>query len=250
MDIPTVLVELGLSEGEAKVYLALLKLGSSPVSEITKETGQHRTTIYDFLDHLLEKGIVSYAIKDGVKYFKIAHPDRLMVYVKEKEAHLNQVMPELIKLHEFKKEELSVEIYRGKEGYKTVLDLLIRTGKSDYAVGFEEEKYEELDKPMMRRYFKKLAEKNIHEYAIVSNKAKTIYSKSLAPTSHYRFIDDKYFNPNPIITFGDYVVYTIWEPLTNIVIKNKQLADAQRKYFKLLWSLAKEKPITKPLKIT
>lgn len=242
MDTSAVLSELGLSEGETKVYLALLKLGPSPVSAITKETGQHRTTIYDFLDHLQEKGIVSSVNKEGVKYFQIAPPERLMEYLREKEAHLSQVMPELNKLYEFKKEELSVEIYRGKEGYKTVLNLAVRTGKDNFAVGFEETMYEKMDKVMMRQFFNALKERNIHEYAIVSSKTKFVYPESVAATTHYRYIDEKYFNPNPIFTFGDYVVITIWEPLTNIVIKSKQVADAHRKYFNLLWDIAKEKP--------
>ncbi|MCK4590012.1 MAG: helix-turn-helix domain-containing protein [Nanoarchaeota archaeon] len=245
MDIPAVLSELGLSEGEAKVYLALLKLGPSPVGVITKKTGQHRTTIYDFLDHLLEKGLVSHSTKEGVKIYKVAHPSRLMDFLKEKEDHLNQIMSELNKLYEYKKEELSIEVYGGKEGHKALLNLYLRTKKTNHVIGFEEIKYEQLDKPMMRRFFKQMKEKKLHEYAIVSDKTKFVYPKSIAPNTHYRYIDDKYFNPNPIMTFGDYVAIHIWEPLTIVVIKSKQLAEGYRKYFKLLWNIAKEKPRTK-----
>lgn len=242
MDVSAVLSELGFSEGETKVYLALLKLGPSPVSAITQETGQHRTTIYDFLDHLLEKGVVSHITKEGVKYYQVAHPSRLMDFLKEKEDHLSQVMSDLNKLYEYKKEDLSIEVYKGKEGHKALLQMFLRTKKDNHVIGFEESRYEEWDKPLMRRFFKQMKENNVHEYAIVSNKAKFVYPKTIAPNTHYRYIDDKYFNPNPIMTFGDYVAIHIWEPLTIIFIKSKQLAEGYRKYFNLLWGIAKEKP--------
>ena len=66
MDVKQVLSELGLSEGEIKVYMALLKLGSSPVSALKEETKLHRTTIYDFIEKLLNKGLVNHVIKNNV----------------------------------------------------------------------------------------------------------------------------------------------------------------------------------------
>ena len=119
MDVKQVLSELGLSEGEIKVYMALLKLGSSPVSALKEETKLHRTTIYDFIEKLLNKGLVNHVIKNNVTYYNATHPNRLADFLKEKVEKLNNVLPELIKLSEFHKEEIKVEVYKGKEGYKT-----------------------------------------------------------------------------------------------------------------------------------
>jgi sugar-specific transcriptional regulator TrmB len=129
MDEKEVLKELGLSDGETKVYLALLKLGPSTVNKITKITEQHRTTIYDFLEKLLNKGLVNYVIKNNVKYYKATHPNKLMDLLKEKEDNLKNIMPSLIDLSKFQKEEVKVEVYKGKEGLKTVMLDVIRSGK-------------------------------------------------------------------------------------------------------------------------
>ena len=231
MDAKTVMEELGLSAGEIKVYLALLKMGESPVSELKKETKMHRTTIYDFIEKLLNKSLVSSVVKGGTNYYKATHPSKIMDFLKEKEDKLKQVMPELIKLSEYHKEEIKVEVYRGKEGFKTLLNLIARTGKDMVGFGFEEEKYEKLDPLMMKQHFRRMREKNIHESVIVRESTKFLYDY---PTVHYKTMPDEYFNPNPTMVFGDYVGIQLWEPLTVIVIQNKGLADAYRKYYKML----------------
>ena len=139
MGTKEVLKELGLSGGEVKVYLALLKLGETSVSKLTKETGQHRTTIYDFLEHLLQRGLVNYVVKSGVKYYKVADPDKLIEYLKEKEEKLKQILPELKQLAKVPTGEVNVEVYSGVEGFKSVLNDRLRVGKDLYGFGVDEE---------------------------------------------------------------------------------------------------------------
>ena len=61
------LKEFGLTETEEKVYLSLLKQGTSLASDIIKKTQLHRTTIYDVLERLISKGFVSYIIQNKIK---------------------------------------------------------------------------------------------------------------------------------------------------------------------------------------
>lgn len=243
MNVENVLAEIGLSEGEIKVFLALLKLGSVPVSKIKEETNLHRTTIYDFLEKLLNKSLVNYVIKNNVKYYKATHPNKLLEFVKEKEDNIQSILPNLIKISEFKKEKLRVEVYKGVEGFKTVLNDCLKVGKELVAFGVEEIKFEQnFSSHIMKQYIRKEKEKGIKERLIASENTKFIY-KTL--TASYRFIQDAYFNPTPTMVYGDRVVITIWNPLTNIRIENKELADAYRKHFEILWKLAKKKPKNK-----
>ena len=71
------LLKIGLTEGETKVYLALSKLGSSTVGPIVKESKVAYSNIYDILNRLIEKGIVSFIIKQKTKYFQAASPSNL-----------------------------------------------------------------------------------------------------------------------------------------------------------------------------
>ncbi len=71
-----ILRDLGLTEKEIKVYLTSLSLGQSTVNAIAKKSQLNRVTCYDILKYLKEKGLVSYVIKSGVKYFEAAEPQK------------------------------------------------------------------------------------------------------------------------------------------------------------------------------
>ena len=79
------LEKFGISKNEAKIYLLLLKRGSSKVNEIYEETKIQRTFIYEILNTLLEKGLVSYVIKSGVKFFEASSPEKIREILVESE---------------------------------------------------------------------------------------------------------------------------------------------------------------------
>src|SRR3989338_4533488 len=108
MDTKGVLKDLGLSEGESAVYLALLKLGEAQVNRIKSETKMHRTTIYDFLDSLSRKGLASHSIRNNVKSYSAAHPSMLGFLLKEKKEKLEEAMPSLVSLSEIERKSLKV----------------------------------------------------------------------------------------------------------------------------------------------
>lgn len=234
MDVRTVLGELGLSDGEIKVYMALLKLGSSPVSALKEETNLHRTTIYDFIEKLLNKGLVNYVIKNNVKYYNATHPNKLADLLKEKEGKLMQILPDLVKLSDFHKEDVKVEVYKGKEGYKTALGLVIKEGKGLIGMGFDDEYIDKVMGTSMDWYFRQLREKKMRERIFTKEGAKFFYPQE---TTEYKFLPKEFFSPSPIMTFGKYVVIVSWEPLVSIVIENKGLANAYRTWLEMLWNM-------------
>lgn len=236
MDVEKVLRDAGLSDGESRVYLALLKLGNAPVQKLKEESKLHRTTIYDFLDKLMKKGLANFVVKNNVKFYSAAHPDKLLAFVKEKEENIKEIMPELQQIMKKQKEDLRVEVYSGEEGVKTLLNDILRIKKDFVGFGVDESKWKEKFPILIEQYFKKEEKAGIKERLLTSEKADFVYKKK---TTNYRYIPEEYFNPNPTIVYGEKVASIIWEPLTTIVIENKQLADSFRKHFELLWKMAK-----------
>ena len=59
------LTKIGLTEGETKVYAALLDLGETTRTELAKKSGISPSKIYDVVNRLMEKGIVSSVKKQG-----------------------------------------------------------------------------------------------------------------------------------------------------------------------------------------
>ena len=229
---------MGLSSGEIKVYLALLKLGSVPAGKLKEETKLHRTTIYDFIEKLLNKGMVNYVIKNNVKCYKASHPSKLLEIVKEKEENIQQILPDLIKLTEFVKEEIKVEVYKGVEGFKTILNDRLKVGGDMVAFGIDEAIFKERFRILMEQYIKRAEGMGLKERLLTSEKARFIFKTKI---SHYRYIPEEFFNPTPVAVYGNKVDIIIWEPFTVIMIENANLADSFKKYFELLWNMAKEK---------
>ena len=65
------LLGLGLTSNEVEIYLVLLNAGELSVNEIGTKSGLHRQVCYDALDRLVEKGFISYIMKNSKKFFNI-----------------------------------------------------------------------------------------------------------------------------------------------------------------------------------
>ena len=64
----SILEELGLTKNEIKIYLALLELGTTPAGILIKKVDMHRASVYDVIDQLINKGLISY--KTAIMYAK------------------------------------------------------------------------------------------------------------------------------------------------------------------------------------
>src|SRR3989344_4562656 len=113
---------LGLSEKEAKVYLAALVLGPDTVQNIAKKAGINRPTAYLQIESLKEKGILSEVEKDKKVLYMAESPDRLSsllnTYEKElafKKAELERVMPSLLESFNKAGERPKVRFFEGKQ---------------------------------------------------------------------------------------------------------------------------------------
>ena len=78
------LVDIGLTEKGAKIYLANLELGQSSVFKIAKRVKINRITTYDVIEKLIRKGFINFITKHGVKYFSPTKPDLIFQNIKGK----------------------------------------------------------------------------------------------------------------------------------------------------------------------
>ena len=68
------LMKIGLTEYEAKTYVALLRLGIARGPEISKESGVPKTRIYDVLKILANKGLIE-IVEERPMVFKAVKPE-------------------------------------------------------------------------------------------------------------------------------------------------------------------------------
>ena len=234
--ISEVLRNLGFEERETKVYLLLLKEGDLPALAIARKIQIDRTTIYDVLEKLISKGIVSSYIKNSSKQFKAILPDKLLNHFKEKFTSLEKIIPKLNEARNSPREKISCELFQGKEGLKIVLNDLIKTTKEYKVIGIRKE-YEEVLGYFNDNGVLKLNEFKAKEIAIVEKDAKFIKLKN----GEYKYLNKSLLSPVTTLIYNNKVIFFIWtEPYFAISIENKQFKDAQEEYFNLLWQAAKK----------
>jgi sugar-specific transcriptional regulator TrmB len=230
------LVQIGFTDAEAKIYRAVLKLGVCTVKQISKESGFHRTNIYDVLEQLKEKGLITY-FKEGksVKY-RASNPENIHAYMDEKIEILNQIMPELKKLQEQKGEFIEVEVFKGEEGMKAVLRDIIKENKPMYGFGI---------KGQLRDKLPVYAEQWLSRMKAQKTPYYGIYTEKDNLPGYYtevRFVSSELSSPVATFIYGNKVNINIWEPsLIAITIKSEIVSSMYKKHFDLLWKLAKKK---------
>src|SRR3989344_3580427 len=116
------LEQFGLTKNEIKIYLLLLKLGSANPSEIAEESNLSRSYVYDALERLREKRMVSTILKKNKKNFTPIDPNHLKEIAKQRYEQVEKIIPSLIQMKSETKEEINVSLHSGKYVYKTLLD--------------------------------------------------------------------------------------------------------------------------------
>ncbi|MBU0627785.1 MAG: ArsR family transcriptional regulator [Nanoarchaeota archaeon] len=239
-----VLIKAGLTANESRIYLLLLKSQEAIASDIAKQTEISRPHVYDSINKLIEKGLVSYVIKDHKRYFKAANPNELINYLEEEKSRIDDkkkeitgFMPKLLKMHKEMKAKSSVEVYEGKEGLKTVLMDIINNCKSFTAFGATH-KFEGV-LPVFSKLFVKIREEKKIKADILAVEGENPIKTKM---NNYRWIPKEYSLPSSTIMYGDKTAILLWsgEPF-GIIIKSKEITNSYNSYFKLLWKIGKKK---------
>jgi len=230
------LTEVGLTSNEAKIYLALLGLRDATVKTVSKKTGIHRRNIYDALEKLLEKGLVTRVVVQGTMRFGATSPEQLLDYLKEKEVKIREWLPELTQRFNTEQNRDEATIYQGIGGIKAILQDMLKTHADLYLIG-SKGKWKTIPE---LKFFTPQFEKNrvklgihikqIFDYELKKNKL-THFELGEA-----KFFPKDYSTPIHIWIYGNRVVSLFYgtEPIA-FMIKSQKIADGYKKYFNFMW---------------
>jgi len=242
------LVNLGLSEKEAKVYLAALELGKSPVTPIAEKAGVNRATTYVVIESLMEKGLMT-GLEEGKKqYFAAEVPDKLELLFREREMaitrqqeYLKKLLPQLRSLDNTGKDKPVVKYYSGRSGVIAMVESLLDDIKDTTVnMAFSVDAVENFFTPEeASRWRKKRLEKNI--------KTKVIYTMKNGKLSKVDKSDDrkvpldKFPVKSDIAIYGNKVrIASLGGRLMGIVIEDQEIADTLRALLDLAWEGAEK----------
>lgn len=241
MSLISVLENIGLSDKEAAVFLALLEFQEALPSTVSKKAKIKRPTTYVILEQLERKGLVSHVKKGHVLYYRALDPRRLLDIQHDRYDSLKRALPELLQLHSKYEATPQMTVFEGKEGLIRIMDDTLTaktellcwadvttaiTTLKDYYPGYIAKKVKNniwlrgifcYDKAALR--FKKFGEKELREI--------------------YMIPKEKFPFKNEINIYDDKVAIISHSDLVGIIIQNKNIADTQRAIFEFGFEYAK-----------
>jgi predicted transcriptional regulator len=247
------LKKIGLTEGELKIYSALLSLGESTRTKVAKKSGVSPSKIYDVANRLLEKGIISSVKKNGVIHFSPANPERIknFIEIKEKEIEkekelVDNMLPALLSKYHTTKDKVDVEVFYGWEGMRTVFDDLSKSlGKGDINYVFGASMGQDIDQAdfFFRSYHKKVEEKKYSIKIIFNENIRGHLDRIEYYTKNKRH-DVKFLYQDTFTEINFYkdtvlFVMLLKNPVV-IRVNGKEVSDSFKKFFESMWEIGKK----------
>lgn len=228
---------LNLTKGEIKVYSAIVKLDVATINRINERTGLERRGIYDIINKLIKKGLITYKIEDRKKTYQIAPINKLREQIEDKKKELlllEKKIPEIEALKNAHKLKVNVEIFRGKEGIKAIFEDMLNYNKTYFIGGG----FYIMD--LFPTFWPSYNRRRIKKKTVWYNLVKHEYRNRKIKT---RLMNVKYLpkefsgEPTVIFIYGNKVVNVLWDDdLFSFSIESKKISESYVKYHNFLWN--------------
>ncbi len=233
---------LGFSDGEGRVYQAILHSDEATLQFIHEQTGIERRNVYDIINKLIHKGLLTYISENKHKVYRTTNPAKIADYlqrqkqqVEEQEQLLGEQMPQLLRTYESAKPSVDTQIYRGVEGLRTLFDEMLDY-QDHYFIGGNWGVRKYLGARWHDRWENKRVERKIWWHDILTKKLIHPPPESRMKFYESRILPDEFNSPNVMFIYGNNVVNLYWgEPLLAVRIESAEIAKNYLNYFKFLW---------------
>jgi sugar-specific transcriptional regulator TrmB len=234
--------EYGLTEKEAELYLVLLSLGNVKLQDISKKTDLPRSTIYNTLNYLSNKGLVSKIIKKGIIHFEAISPRKLLSDIERKKRVIEEALPKLEGLHNILSESSNVEIYEAiKKNLRIPLDINeLKQGLIIFGSYSGWEKFLQYEPEQFRKL--RVKEKIKAKLLIGNYDNEDFHKKPYTKLTEIKF--NKIFDNFSCIFFiyaDKLTILTLNENPVLILIKNKETSDTMKMIFEFFWKNSSSK---------
>ncbi|MBI5135247.1 helix-turn-helix domain-containing protein [Candidatus Uhrbacteria bacterium] len=239
MENIAILKNLGLSEPEVSVYLALLKIGGSLASTVAKEAGLKRTTIYAILKTLSDKGFVSVYFRKNKRYYYAEKPQRLAQYFEKKLELFTNIIPTLESLGRKQDQQLGLRFIETKEELEAFYtSLLMRYKNKKYCIIGSLHGWEDIDPAFFKRFRVERGRTNIKTRLLLTADSRTDNPADPKLLRDVRYLPAKYTFKSTIDIYPDQIL--IVSPHLSslaVVVAVPAMVDIFKSIFEVMWEM-------------
>jgi sugar-specific transcriptional regulator TrmB len=234
------LYELGFSDKEAEVYLALNHYGASPASTLARITGIKRTSVYDAVNVLLSKKLISTYTQGSITYYQIDDVNKVLHQERDK-VRLAEIAVSQLKQEQIYQHNVQVQHFQGMEGYREMYEDILRIKPKDLMVWIHlDEFYKALDPVREEQWTTERIQKKIFTRLLMQNTplARAFQKKDgdscrqtiLLPPEHL-------FKSTCFIYDGFVTIFDTHENITGIRIQHPEIYNMHKQMFEMNWEL-------------
>jgi sugar-specific transcriptional regulator TrmB len=239
--------QLGLSEPETKFYLTLLKIGSTTVGNLAQVTGNNRTSAYDYIDSLIEKGLVTKLVKGSKSLVTATNPEESLGYLIEEKTQETKALQEdfskvLPLLPQFQDPgEAEVRHYKGKNGVRKIYEEALKAKEVRSYVNLSEMGgvFPE-NSDIFTNAFKHNRELKMFEIFEDSPQSKIAIQNQANNKSFFY----KFFPANITLHSVDTLIYdnnvaiiNVRNQITGVIFQNTDYYNSSKELFDLIWNV-------------
>lgn len=237
------LISYGLTENEAKIYIALLQKLEASVFNIAKHTSIPRATVYITLEKMKSMNLVSSLKKNNVLYYTPENPNRLKMLLDEKQKVLTEILPILSSITDTDKEKPGVRMYTGEEGIKIALEDILETMERKHTYILLAASRSEIMKKFPK-YFpvwvKRREALRIRTKLLLpeSERSTAVFKKNELRDT--RYIDDQFSFISTIEIYGNKIaLFSLKDDeVYSIIIESGPIVKTFTQFFDLVWEKA------------
>lgn len=245
------LEEIGLTQGEVRVYQALLRLGATKTGRLAHEAGVSSSKVYKILDRLQKKGLAGHVVKSGVKHFRALEPKRLLEYLDEKEQQLlekkalvERMLPELERAQRQSESRTEATIFEGFQSvtnfFKNILDEL-KKGETYHVIGaYYGDDYSRFSK-FFHLHHQKRAKLGINVKMLANYDIKNKIVPTTKLKAEVRFLPQYLITNMEIVFYRNKVFIAVFtkEPV-GFLLESSEAVKSFQKYFDAFWKVARK----------
>lgn len=243
--------KLGLSSEIADIYLALHAHGPQTISELSRNAGVERTRIYRLMGELRENNLVEVESHYKKSIITPAPVSNLQILIAKKEHELHELRDGLQDLQEtlsnatLHTTATKIKAYRGVEGLKQMYWNQTR-GKTENLSILYENMQVRTNLTFFERWVRTCNERDLKFRGVIcDNFVKTQqswygrHSNERLTRWQSRYIPEGVFPiTHSTVVWDDVTSYYNWKhgEVFGIEIHNKEIAQAGRQFFEMLWT--------------
>ena len=236
--------ELGFTERETKVYIALLETGRTTVGPIANKTKIQHSKIYETIDKLINKGLVSFIVVSKTKYFQASNPKEILNIIEDKKSKFKEILGKLESKQKFSDSKQVAIVHEGYKSFKAMFNNLadeLKKGDQYWVFAFKREYHNQDTQLFLRRFHQILEKKCVDDRAIGHESVKREIKHTFEDNNNINLKFTTNETPIGIIITKNKVINLLWgERPTAIEIISEQIFQQYKNFFEEIWKQAKK----------